>query len=90
LADSIIKLFPPQPRNKVVGIVGPSSPETSVYVRSLCDTKEIPLIETSNDGTSRHTINMHPTPQTLGMVYLDMINDWGWNGFTIMFQDAPW
>ena len=77
-------------QNKVIGIIGPSSPESAIHVRSLCDTKEIPLIETTNDGSSKHTINLHPTPEGLGMVYLDMINAWDWNGFTIIYQDAPW
>jgi Receptor family ligand binding region len=74
----------------VIGMIGPSSPESAVHVRSICDGKEIPLIETSIDGSSKHVINLHPTPEDLGKVYLDMINAWNWQGFTILFQDAPW
>lgn len=61
-----------------------------MHVRSICDAKEIPLIETTMDGYSRHVINLHPTPEDLGKVFLDMINAYGWKGFTILYQDAPW
>lgn len=77
-------------QNGVIGIIGPSSPESAVHVRSICDAKEIPLIETSIDGSWSHVINLHPTPEGLGKVYLDMINAWHWNGFTVLYEDAPW
>lgn len=76
-------------QNGVIGIVGPSSPESAVHVRSICDAKEIPLIETSI-GSSKHVVNLHPTSEDLGRVYLDMIYAWNWDGFTIIYQDAPW
>lgn len=76
-------------QNGVIGIVGPSSPESAVHVRSICDAKEIPLIETSI-GSSKHVVNLHPTSEDLGHVYLDMIYAWDWDGFTIIYQDAPW
>ena len=74
----------------MIGIVGPSSPESAVHVRSICDAKEIPLIECSIDGSSKDVINLHPTPDDLGKMYLDMIYEWDWHGFTILYQDAPW
>lgn len=61
-----------------------------MHVRSICDAKEIPLIETSIDGSSKHVINLHPKPEDLGMMYLEMIKAWNWEGFTVLFQDAPW
>lgn len=85
-----LQFLPKKIQNGNIGIIGPSSPESAVHVRSICDGKEIPLIETSIDGSSKHVINLHPTPEDLGRVYLDMINAWSWEGFTILFQDAPW
>lgn len=52
--------------------------------------KEIPLVETIIDGSSKHVINLHPTPEELGQAYLDMIEHWGWEGFTIVYENAPW
>lgn len=77
-------------QNGNVGIIGPTAPESAIHVRSICDAKEIPLIETSIDGSSKHVINLHPTPEELGKVYLDMILVSNWQGFTIIYQDAPW
>lgn len=52
--------------------------------------KEIPLIETIIDGSSKHVINLHPTPEELGQAYLDLINHCNWQGFTIVYENAPW
>lgn len=52
--------------------------------------KEIPLIETIIDGSSKHVINLHPTPEELGRAYLALIKHWGWQGFTIVYENAPW
>lgn len=35
-------------------------------------------------------INLHPTPGDLARAYLDLINAWNWQGFTILYEDAPW
>lgn len=52
--------------------------------------KEIPLIETTIDGSSKHVINLHPSPEELGNAYLALIEHWGWQGFTIVYENAPW
>jgi ionotropic kainate glutamate receptor 2 len=48
------------------------------------------LIETRIDGSSKNFINLHPTPIDLGRAYLDLINEWNWQGFTILYEDSPW
>jgi hypothetical protein len=78
-------------KNRAVGIIGPSSPRSATIVRSVCDAKEILLMETRIvDVQSKHVINLHPTPEELGRAYLDLINAWNWQGFTILYEDAPW
>lgn len=59
-------------------------------MQNICDAKEIPLIETRIDGNSKHFINLHPSPEDLGRAYLDLINEWEWKGFTIVYEDSPW
>lgn len=59
-------------------------------MRSICDAKEMPLIETRIDSSSRHVINLHPHPDDLGRAYLELIHASGWKGFTILYQSAPW
>lgn len=48
------------------------------------------MIETRIDGSSKHFINLHPTPLDLGRAYLDIIDAMNWRGFTILYEDAPW
>lgn len=73
-----------------LGILGPTSQESSLHVQSICDAKEIPLVETRIDGQSKHHINLHPSPEDLGRAYLDIINEFNWHGFTILYEDSPW
>jgi ionotropic glutamate receptor len=73
-----------------MGIVGPTSAYSSVHVQSICDTKEIPLIEMKLGASDKSAINLHPSPEDLGRVYVDLIEAWGWKSFTILYEDAPW
>jgi glutamate receptor, ionotropic, invertebrate len=59
-------------------------------VNNICDIKEIPLLETRLDETFKHVINLHPTPESLGKVFMDLIKLWNWKGFTILYEDVPW
>lgn len=54
---------------KVIGVIGPTSPESAFHVRNICDMKEIPLVEIYNDGSSKDVINLHPTPDDLGRAF---------------------
>ncbi|KAG5684287.1 hypothetical protein PVAND_013523 [Polypedilum vanderplanki] len=76
--------------NGVLGIIGPTSTESSSHVRSICDTKEIPLIELRTDEPARGAINLNPAPSDLGAVFLDLINAWEWQSFTVLYEDSPW
>jgi hypothetical protein len=48
------------------------------------------LIETRIDSPTTHVVNLHPTANDLARAYLDLINAWNWQGFTILYEDAPW
>lgn len=74
----------------VIGVVGPTSPVSAFHVRNFCDLKDIPLVEIFNDGSSKHVINMHPTPIDMGKAFMFLIEQYNWKGFTILFKDAPW
>lgn len=78
------------PQGGALGILGPTSTESALHVRNVCDTKEIPLIETRLDAWSKHVINLHPTPNDLARAFLDLISAFNWQGFTILYEDAPW
>ncbi len=48
------------------------------------------MIETNVNSPTTQVINLHPTANDLAKAYLDLINEWGWQGFTILYEDTPW
>lgn len=48
------------------------------------------MIETRLGAPTTHVISLHPTPNDLARAYLDLITEWNWPGFTILYEDAPW
>ena len=64
----------------VAALFGPNSPYTAHHVQSICDSKEIPHIETRWDyrvGPIReqYSINLFPYPPALSKVSAATIND---------------
>jgi hypothetical protein len=59
----------------VAGIFGPQAGSTSPLVQSMCDTMDIPHVETSWDTKQRRQdflVNLHPHPSTLAGVSLKL------------------
>lgn len=75
----------------VAGIFGPRAGPTSPLVQSICDTMDIPHVETSWD-TRQHRqdflVNLHPHPSTLARVYMELLNALGWKKFTVLYEDG--
>lgn len=76
----------------ISGLVhGPTSPEAASHVENICDEKEMPLLETRMDPyTEQPVINLHPHPEALAKMFLDLVDAWDWDSFTIMYESAPW
>lgn len=58
-------------RNGVAAIFGPQSAHTASHVQSICDTMEIPHLETRWDYRLRRQsclVNLYPHPTTLSKV----------------------
>nr|CAD7416119.1 unnamed protein product [Timema poppensis] len=75
----------------VAGIFGPTSDETSDAVQSICDVKDVPHIETSWDLKQRREdflVNLHPHPQTLNRLFVDLVRNCEWKSFTIIYDDS--
>lgn len=79
-------------KNGVSGIVhGPQSPKAAIHVQNICDRKEMPLLETRFDPyTEQPVINLHPHPQVMSKMFLDLVEAWDWDSFTIIYESAPW
>ncbi|KAJ9588777.1 hypothetical protein L9F63_017936 [Diploptera punctata] len=74
----------------VAGIFGPHAGTTSSQVQSICDTMDIPHIETSWDTNQQRQdflVNLHPHPSTLAKLYAELVTAWGWQKFTILYED---
>nr|CAH7717520.1 unnamed protein product [Callosobruchus chinensis] len=74
----------------VVAFLGPDSFDNINIVQSACDTKEIPhLITRWNNWPVRHgtEINFFPHPPLLARAYFDIVSQWGWETFTLLYED---
>ncbi|XP_071445424.1 glutamate receptor ionotropic, kainate 2-like [Hetaerina americana] len=74
----------------VAGIFGPSSETTSEDVESICDTMEVPHVETRWDLYQRRgtmLLNLYPHPAALARVYVDLVKAWRWKQFTVIYED---
>ncbi|KAG4072066.1 hypothetical protein HA402_015565 [Bradysia odoriphaga] len=75
----------------ISAIFGPSTPSSSAHSMNICDVKEIPYIDVKFDAdTSPPVINMHPHPDAVAQIFVDMIKAWNWEGFTIVYESAAW
>lgn len=75
----------------VAAVIGPESEYSASHVSNICDTKEIPYIDTRWDITTRMPIiNLYPHPNTLTKMYVDVVLAWGWTSFTILYETASW
>ncbi|KAF4521436.1 hypothetical protein B566_EDAN010593 [Ephemera danica] len=77
-------------RSGVAAIFGPQSPQTASHVQSICDTMEIPHLETRWDFRLRREsclVNLYPHPRALSKAYVDLVRAWGWKSFTIIYEN---
>ncbi|XP_054269961.1 glutamate receptor ionotropic, kainate 2 isoform X1 [Macrosteles quadrilineatus] len=77
-------------RSGVAAIFGPQSGQTASHVQSICDTMEIPHLETRWDYRLRREsclVNLYPHPTTLSKAYVDLVQAWGWKSFTIIYEN---
>ncbi|KAJ8910748.1 hypothetical protein NQ315_017205, partial [Exocentrus adspersus] len=77
-------------RTGVAAIFGPQSAHTASHVQSICDTMEIPHLETRWDYRLRREsclVNLYPHPTTLSKAYVDLVKAWGWKSFTIIYEN---
>ena len=77
-------------KDGVAAIFGPMSTLSSAHVQSICDALEIPHIETkwtTRENYDSYSINLFPDYRTLSQAYLDLLVQWGWNSFTILYEN---
>ncbi|XP_055379346.1 glutamate receptor ionotropic, kainate 2-like [Condylostylus longicornis] len=78
-----------------MAIFGPSSEASSDIVEAICNMAGIPHLkydwghETSLAEKSFHkmTVNVFPSMQTISKAYADIMTNYGWKQFTIVYED---
>ncbi|XP_014247018.1 glutamate receptor ionotropic, kainate 2-like isoform X3 [Cimex lectularius] len=76
-------------RSGVAAIFGPQSSQTASHVQSICDTMEIPHLETRWDYRLRREsclVNLYPHPTILSKAYVQLVEAFGWKSFTIIYE----
>ncbi|KAK9498544.1 hypothetical protein O3M35_003153 [Rhynocoris fuscipes] len=76
-------------RSGVAAIFGPQSSQTASHVQSICDTMEIPHLETRWDYRLRREsclVNLYPHPMILSKAYVQLVEAFGWKSFTIIYE----
>lgn len=72
-------------------IFGPSDDNAAVHAENICDTMEIPYIDTRyNAYASIPIISMYADPSTLAEVINDLIQAAQWQSFTILYETPEW
>ncbi|KAG1652212.1 Glutamate receptor ionotropic, kainate 1 [Nymphon striatum] len=74
----------------VAAILGPQSAFTSPHIGSLCDSFDIPHIETRWDYRRRvkdYSINLYPHWETLSAAYKELVLAKQWKSFTVLFEE---
>lgn len=73
----------------IVGVIGPNSPYTSTHVKSVCDVKDIPLLQTHWDILYKNDclVNLYPYPTELVRCFVDLVKAWDWKSFTILYEN---
>ncbi|KAL3280164.1 hypothetical protein HHI36_017664 [Cryptolaemus montrouzieri] len=74
----------------VIAIFGPQNLKNFEAIQSVCDAKEIPVIQTRWNAKSRRgstVINNYPHPDVLSKAYLDFIKVWNWKRFIVLYDN---
>lgn len=75
----------------VSAIFGPESSSASALAGDICDSIEMPFIDTRQDpGTVLPTINLHPSPAATAQLLVDLVAALEWTSFTILFESGEW
>lgn len=71
-------------------IFGPMSRVSSVHVSSVCDSLNVPHLETRWDHSMEaadDSINLFPHPNNLAEAYTDLMKYWQWRSVAILYEE---
>nr|CAI5842075.1 unnamed protein product [Callosobruchus analis] len=78
----------------VYAVFGPSDPMLGAHIQSICDSLDIPHLETRPDADVRDlahrrefSINLHPAHQLLNQAFLDVMNFLNWTKVAVIYEE---
>ncbi|XP_033635922.1 glutamate receptor ionotropic, kainate 2-like [Asterias rubens] len=75
----------------VAAVFGPNSRESSETIASVCNSMDMPLVETRWDyrerGSMVTSINLHPNNRQISRAIRDVVYYYRWSAITIVYQD---
>lgn len=75
----------------VSAIFGPEDTTSSMHAANICDTKDIPYIDTRYDAFSMMpVVNMYPAAASLQKLITDIVLAGDWKSFTILYEQPEW
>lgn len=74
----------------VAGIFGPQDKSAAYFAQSLCDAMDLPYItgRWDPDESRGNAINLYPRPEILSMIYKNIINDFKWEEYAILYDNT--
>lgn len=68
-------------------VMSTATPNVAAYIRDVCDENEILYIDIGMDfNTELPTINLFPYPYELASAFRDLVVEYGWDRFTIIYE----
>lgn len=72
-------------------IFGPEDVSSAIHAANICDTKDIPYIDTRYDAFSMMpVVNMYPAAASLAKMITDLVIAAEWKSFTILYEQPIW
>ena len=74
----------------LAAIMGPTSDATATQVQSIANALHIPHIDTRWDysfNRAEFSVNVHPHPAQLSKAYADLIVQYNWKSFVIVYEN---
>jgi hypothetical protein len=74
--------------NGVVAILGPSSQDNAQMVQTICDDKDVPLLDARWVGRPKGpTISFYPHQGVLTRVYMEVLDAWNFQDFVVLYEN---
>ena len=79
-----------QIKEGIAAVFGPINNVARAHVQSICNAFEIPHLQAQWDPREPRdyfSISVYPDAFTLSKAYADLIKEWKWKQFTVIYED---